>query len=94
MKKGLIMNDEERENHSYIGDGVYVESTPNHIILRTGDHRDQFCDNKVYLEQDVLVSFLEWITHIKHIDKPSAVQNLHLQKLFHILEKRCGVIRG
>ena len=85
------MDADDRQNHSYLGDGVYAENTPHHIILRTGDHRDGHCDNKVYLEQDVLVSFLEWITHIKHMDKSSPVQNLHLQKLFQILEKRCGV---
>lgn len=90
----MKMTDDERKNHSYIGGGVYVESTPVHIILRTGDHRDGKCDNKVYLEQDVLVSFLEWITHIKHLDNPSVVQNLHLQKLFEILSKRCGAIHG
>lgn len=88
------MNDEERKTHAYIGDGVYVESTPVHIILRTGDHRDGFCDNKVYLEQDVLVTFLEWITHIKHLDSPSVVQNLHLKKLFEILSHRCEVEHG
>jgi hypothetical protein len=85
------MNNEERQNHAYLGDAVYVESTPIHIILRTGDHRDGHCDNKIYLEQDILVSFLEWVAHIKHMDKPSVVQNLHLQKLFGILEKRCEV---
>lgn len=86
------MSPDEREKHCYLGDGVYAECTPHHIILRTGDHRDGMCDNKIYLEQDVLVSFLQWITHVKHIDLDSPVKHLDLKKLFSILEKRCEVI--
>lgn len=46
----------ETNNHAYIGDGVYAEFDGYGIWLRTGDHRDDLCDNKVYLEPDVLNS--------------------------------------
>lgn len=62
------MSPEERKNHCYIGDGVYVEKTPEFIILRTGDHRDSHCDNKIYLEADVLDSFLMFLEKIKNDD--------------------------
>lgn len=52
------MTPEERANHVYLGDGVYLEHTPEHIILRTGDHRDGYCDNKIYLDDSVLDAFL------------------------------------
>jgi len=58
------MDEEERKNHSYLGDGVYAEKSGEFIILRTGDHRDGLCDNKIYLEESVLISFLEWINHV------------------------------
>lgn len=83
------MDGVEIQNHTYLGDGVYAENTPHHIILRTGDHRDGHCDNKIYLEQDVLVTFLEWLTHIKHIEFDSPLKSLHLSKLFQILSQRC-----
>lgn len=83
------MTPEERQNHCYLGDGVYVESTPHHMILRTGDHRDSHCDNKIYLEQDVLIHLLEWVAHLKHIKNPSIVQNLDLSVLFEVLRIRC-----
>lgn len=51
------MTEEERQNHSYLGDGVYAEWDGEYIILRTGDHRDGYCDNKIYLEPEVLKSF-------------------------------------
>lgn len=30
-----------------------------------------------------------WIAHIKHMDFESPVRNLHLQKFFEVLSKRC-----
>jgi hypothetical protein len=83
------MTEDERKNHAYLGDGLYGESTPFHIILRTGDHRDHFCDNRIYLEQSVLEDFLQWIAHLKHIEGQTVVSNLDLGKLFGILQKRC-----
>jgi hypothetical protein len=59
------MTPEERANHVYLGDGVYLEHTPEHIILRTGDHRDTHCDNKIYLESQVLDAFFNAIETIK-----------------------------
>lgn len=59
------MTPEERANHCYLGDGVYLEYTPSHIILRAGDHRDTHCDNKIYLEAEVLESMYNAIEKIK-----------------------------
>jgi len=58
------MSPEERKNHCYLGDGVYGEWDGFHFILRTGDHRDDKCDNKIYLEESVLINFLEWTQKI------------------------------
>lgn len=52
------MTPEERKNHCYLGDGVYVEWDGEYFILRTGDHRDSHCDNKVYLEPSVYNSLI------------------------------------
>lgn len=48
------MTPEERENYSYLGDGVYAYFDGYGIWLRTGDHREERCDNKIYLEPKVL----------------------------------------
>lgn len=48
------MTPEERENYSYLGDGVYAYFDGYGIWLRTGDHREERCDNKIYLEPEVL----------------------------------------
>jgi hypothetical protein len=58
------MNDEERKNHIYLGDGVYAEKTHNFIVLRTGDHRDEFCSHRIFLDEPTLVSFLEWVQRV------------------------------
>ena len=56
-----IMTPEERNNHSYIGDGVYVQWDGYGFWLRTGDHRDHLCDNKIYMEIDVLNSLFNFV---------------------------------
>lgn len=40
-------------NHSYLGDGVYSFFDGYGIWLRTGDHRGERCNDKIYLEPDV-----------------------------------------
>jgi len=57
------MSPEERKNHAYLGDGVYVENTHEHVILRTGSHRDDDCDNKIYLDAKVLFSLRQCLDH-------------------------------
>lgn len=61
------MNEQERENHSYLGDGVYVEwqAESQHFILRTGDHRDAHCDNKIYLEPSILGNLNLFVSRIE-----------------------------
>lgn len=56
------MNQEQRNKHKYLGDGVYAEYTDFEIILRTGDHRDGYCDNKIYLEREVYDELVEFVT--------------------------------
>ena len=66
------MTEDERLNHVYLGDGVYLQLTPNDIILRTGDHRDAFCDNKIHLDEvaiNRLIEFLRSAHIIKWRDK-------------------------
>ena len=59
------MSPEERKNHCYLGDGVYVEHTPCHIILRTSDHRDSHCDNKIYLDDSAISSLMNFLEFMK-----------------------------
>jgi len=81
------MTEDEKLNHIYLGDGVYAESTPEHIILRTGDHRDGNCANKIFLEQDILVHLVGWLVKLKRINKPSIIQNIDLSDWFAKLGK-------
>lgn len=56
------MTSEERKNHCYLGDGVYIEwcTQSKQFILRTGDPRDSHCDNKIYLEPSVYNSSISF----------------------------------
>lgn len=64
--KGKSMNEQERQNHSYLGDGVYVEwcMQSQQFILRTGDHRDTHCDNKIYLEPAVYKALTQFVDRV------------------------------
>jgi hypothetical protein len=42
--------------HTYLGDGVYAEFDGYGFWLRTGDHRDDRCDDKIYLEPEILLA--------------------------------------
>jgi hypothetical protein len=84
------MDDNERLEHCYLGDGVYAENTAEFLVLRTGDHRDGKCDNKIYLEQDVLIHLLKWVTHIKKLDRPSVLRNFDLEYFYTILGETLG----
>lgn len=59
------MTPEERENHYYLGDGVYAEFDGFGIWLRTGSHEHNLCDDKIYLEPDVFDSLNKFVEHIK-----------------------------
>ena len=59
----------KRENYSYLGDGVYVEWDGMHFVLRTGDHRDSHCDNKIYLEPYVLHALDQFKERIENKNK-------------------------
>jgi hypothetical protein len=48
------LTQEERRFHAYIGDGVYAQFDGYGVWLRTGNHNDHLCDNRVYLEPSVL----------------------------------------
>lgn len=58
------MDKEERKNHSYLGDGVYAQWDGYGFWLRTGDHRDGNCENKIYLEPDILNRLNEFYKHL------------------------------
>ena len=58
------MTEEERELHTNLGDGVYVQWDGEHMILRTGDHRDGHCDNKIYLEPSIVSAFQKFTDRI------------------------------
>lgn len=87
-----MLTDEEKLNHTYLGDGVYAESTPDHIILRANDHRDTHCTDKIYLEQGVLVDLVCWLTQLKRINKPSIIQSVDLKSWFDKLGEHCDRI--
>ena len=58
------MNEKERAMHTYLGDGVYAEFDGYGIWLRTGNHEDHLCDNKIYLEPDVLKRLNNFYDHV------------------------------
>ena len=61
------MSPEERKNHCYLGDRAYSETTPSEVILRTGSHKDEDCDNKIYLDDSVIENFERFLTHIANM---------------------------
>ncbi|HEO1391235.1 TPA: hypothetical protein VAH77_000450 [Legionella pneumophila] len=64
------MNDEQRKNYCYLGDGVYAFFDEYGIWLRTGHHEDALCDDKIYLEPDVFESlnmFVEKLRSTKQV---------------------------
>lgn len=63
------MNDEERKNYSYLGDGVYSFFDGYGIWLRTGHHDENLCDDKIYLEPDVLFSLNKFDKKVRGIDE-------------------------
>lgn len=58
------MTEDERKNHSYLGDGVYAQWDDYGLWLRTGDHRDERCDNRIYLEPHVLKSLNQFYSDL------------------------------
>ncbi len=60
--------------HEYLGDGVYVEFADGQFILRTMDHRDGFCDQKIYLECAVIGSLVRFVNRTKDNAKQGSLQ--------------------
>ena len=56
FKSSYVWNIRMNEPIAYLGDGIYAEFDGYGIWLRSGDHRDELCDNKIYLEPDILAS--------------------------------------
>lgn len=48
------MTESERDNYTYLGDGVYAFFHEGSIVLRTGNHDHVLCDNEIYLEPETL----------------------------------------
>ncbi len=59
------MNEEERKNHCYLGDGVYAEFDGYGIWLRTGNHEDHLCTNRIYIEPSVFENITHFVNYIK-----------------------------
>jgi hypothetical protein len=43
-----------KSQHTYIGDAVYLEFDGECIILRTGDHRDCYCNDVIHMDKRML----------------------------------------
>lgn len=63
------MNEDERKNYAYIGDGVYAFFDGYGIWLRTGNHEELLCDDKIYLEPDVLDSINRFYERVSKKDE-------------------------
>ena len=59
------MTPEERKNYCYLGDGVYAYFDGYGIWLRTGHHEEARCDDKIYLEPNVLNSLNKFNEHVR-----------------------------
>lgn len=64
-------SDDEKELHSYLGDGVYAFFDGYSIRLRTGDHRDNEFDQEIFLEPEVLYSLNKFYERVKQSKKES-----------------------
>lgn len=52
-----------------LGDGVYAEFDGYHLVLRTGSHLPQDCEDTIYLDPDVMKSLEKMLIEVK--DLPS-----------------------
>ena len=59
------MNDAERMNYSYLGDGVYAYFDGFGIWLRTHHHTAELCDDKIYIEPSVFNSLHQFVKDIE-----------------------------
>ncbi|HAT2149825.1 hypothetical protein SDA16_06955 [Legionella pneumophila serogroup 1] len=66
------MNDEQRKNYCYLGDGVYAFFDGDGIWLRTGHHEAELCDDKIYLEPDVLESLNMFVEKVRQRNEISS----------------------
>lgn len=57
------------DNHSYLGNDLYAEFDGYGIWLRTGDHRDDRCENKVYLEPNVLADLNSFYSSQRKVNR-------------------------
>lgn len=63
------MNELERQNYRYLGDGVYAHFNGTGVWLRTGHHEENKCDDKVYLEGKVFESLCDFVADLKNNGK-------------------------
>ena len=56
------MTKNNEENITYLGDGVYAEFDGEGVWLRTGHHKDEHCEMKIYLEHEVLTKLDKFLT--------------------------------
>lgn len=65
----LKMNNTNRKYCQYLGDGIYAEWVDSGIWLRSGDHRDEYCNNKIYLEKEILIKLNIFNSNIEILSK-------------------------
>lgn len=72
------MNNEEKINHTYLGDAVYAEFDGYGFWLRTGNHQDHLCDNKIYMEPKVIENLNMFITYLESINSRNGSEYVEL----------------
>lgn len=82
------MTPEEKELHTYLGDGVYAQLTPSHIVLRTGSHKDEDCDNKIYFEAEIIAAFLYWLEQMFIKNEKSVLNYVPLNSFYNDLKEK------
>lgn len=58
------MDNEDRANHCYVGDGVYAQWDGYGFWLRTEHHTDEKCADRIYIEPGVLDSLNQFYAHL------------------------------
>jgi hypothetical protein len=49
----------------YLGDSVYIQNDDTAVVLTTGSHDIDNADQVIYLEQEVIAQFLNWLERSK-----------------------------
>lgn len=69
------MTEQERQMHSYLGDGVYAYFDGYSIRLRTGSHKDSDYEQQIWLDPNVLGSLNRFNAHVRGLVKENDDNN-------------------